>query len=158
MELDLNQIKDILDAFEERNMHKLELKKGDFEISLERSPRDTIQSTPYYQQMNMPAPQYHSQFSQNTPLITQAAAPVLEETNVRFISSPMVGTFYASSSPENPPFLKVGDMVKEGQVVGIIEAMKVMNEVKSNQSGKVKEVLIENGHPIEFGTKLFKIG
>ena len=69
----------------------------------------------------------------------------------------MVGTFYAASSPEDPPFAKVGDVVDENTVICIVEAMKVMNEVKAGVSGKVAEICVDNAHPVEFGTKLFRI-
>ena len=82
-----------------------------------------------------------------------------EETKIAVANtSPrrMVGTFYASASPEDPAFIKVGDKVDENTVVCIIEAMKVMNEVKAGCSGVVAEILVENGHPVEFGAKLFE--
>lgn len=75
----------------------------------------------------------------------------------KWITSPMVGTFYAAPSPEDPSFVKVGDKVDENTLVCIIEAMKVMNEVKAGVKGVVAEVCLENGHPVEFGTKLFRI-
>ncbi len=75
----------------------------------------------------------------------------------KFVLSPMVGTFYSSPSPDDPPFAKTGDRVEEGTVLCIIEAMKVMNEVKAGTSGILSEVLVENAHPVEFGTKLFRI-
>lgn len=90
----------------------------------------------------------------------QPHAPKAETAEVLpgiFITSPMVGTFYASSSPEDAPFVKVGDKVEKHNVVCIIEAMKVMNEVKAGVSGVVAEILVENGQPVEFGTKLFRI-
>lgn len=74
-----------------------------------------------------------------------------------YVTSPMVGTFYSSPSPEDPSFVKVGDKIEKHTVVCIIEAMKVMNEVKAGVSGTVAEVLVESGHPVEFGTKLFRI-
>lgn len=74
-----------------------------------------------------------------------------------FVKSPMVGTFYSSAGPDEPLFIKVGDKIDKDTVVCIIEAMKVMNEVKAGEEGIVTEVLVENGHPVEFGTKLFKI-
>lgn len=74
-----------------------------------------------------------------------------------YISSPLVGTFYESPSPEDPPFIKVGDSVDENTVVCIVEAMKVMNEVKAGMKGVIKEILVDNGQPVEFGTKLFLI-
>lgn len=73
------------------------------------------------------------------------------------ITSPMVGTYYSSPSPEEPPFVKVGDSVTEDTIVCIIEAMKVMNEVKAGKSGVIKKLHLENGHPVEFGTKLFSV-
>lgn len=75
----------------------------------------------------------------------------------KFVTSPMVGTLYLAASPEHPAFVKVGDKVEAGTVVCIIEAMKVMNEVKAGMSGVLAEVCLENGHPVEFGTKLFRI-
>lgn len=74
-----------------------------------------------------------------------------------YVTSPMVGSYYSSPSPEDLPFVKEGDKIEKGTVVCIIEAMKVMNEVKSSVAGVVAEVLVESGHPVEFGTKLFRI-
>lgn len=75
----------------------------------------------------------------------------------KYVKSPMVGTFYSTPSPGEPAFIKVGDRVDENTVVCIIEAMKVMNEVKAGVSGVVAEICVENGHPLEFGTKIFRI-
>lgn len=80
-----------------------------------------------------------------------------EDISSLYVKSPMVGTFYSSPSPEDPPFIKVGDKIAKDTVVGIIEAMKVMNEIKANVEGTVAEVLVEAGQPIEFGSKLFRI-
>ena len=80
-----------------------------------------------------------------------------EDLNSTYVTSPMVGTFYTSPSPEDPPFVKVGDKIDKNTVVCIIEAMKVMNEIKANVSGTVAEVLVETGQPVEFGSKLFRI-
>lgn len=79
------------------------------------------------------------------------------DTNSTFVTSPMVGTYYSASGIDEPPFLKVGDKIEKDTVVCIIEAMKVMNEVKAGISGTVAEILVENAHPVEFGTKLFRI-
>jgi acetyl-CoA carboxylase biotin carboxyl carrier protein len=75
----------------------------------------------------------------------------------KYVTAPLVGTFYAAASPDDPHFVKVGDRVEENTVVCIIEAMKVMNEVKAGISGTIAEVLVDNSHPVEFGTKLFRI-
>lgn len=82
---------------------------------------------------------------------------VENDPNSHFIVSPMVGTFYVAQSPADAPFVGVGDLVKPGKVVAIIEAMKVMNEIKSEFSGTVVKVLVENGSPVEYGQKLFEI-
>lgn len=155
MKFDLEQIKEILDAFEERNMQKLALKQGEFEITLERSPAKTevVSSSPYLPTMPHAAAQLPHL---PTPPLSVEEAPAQDQA--KYITSPMVGTFYATPSPDQPAFVQVGDTVKEGQVVCIIEAMKVMNEVKANTSGVVKEILMESGHPVEFGSKIFKLG
>lgn len=158
VEFNLKEIKDLLDAFEERDMHKLELKHGEFEILLERtSPRnEIITAAPVMESLQAPA--IAQQLPPHFPSAEKAAETPLEDPNAKFISSPMVGTFYASPAPGESSFVSVGDSVKEGDVVCIVEAMKVMNEVKATESGVIKEILVDDGHPIEFGTKIFKIG
>lgn len=99
----------------------------------------------------MPAPAAAAQ-TPAAPAAAEAAAQV--ET----IDSPLVGTFYRASSPEAQPFVKVGDKVTPDTVVGIIEAMKVMNEIKAEKSGVIKEIVVENGQPVEYGEALFVIG
>lgn len=89
--------------------------------------------------------------------VSPGSTPAKEEVAGLYVTSPMVGTFYASPSPDDPPFAKVGDKIEKGTVVCIIEAMKVMNEVKAAISGTIVEVLMEGGQPVEFGTKLFRI-
>jgi acetyl-CoA carboxylase biotin carboxyl carrier protein len=73
------------------------------------------------------------------------------------VTSPIVGTFYRASSPDKPPYVEVGDVVKKGQVLCIIEAMKLMNEIESETAGKIVQILVENGHPVEYGQPLFVI-
>lgn len=80
-----------------------------------------------------------------------------DEKPGKFVTAPLVGTFYSAPNPEDPAFVKVGDQVNENTVVCIVEAMKVMNEVKAGVKGTVEEVLLDNAHPVEFGTKLFRI-
>ena len=91
------------------------------------------------------------------PLQGSRSGNLNEEEAGVYVTSPMVGTFYNASSPEDPPFVKPGDKIEKHSVVCIIEAMKVMNEVKAGVAGTVVEVLVENGHPVEFGTKLYRI-
>ena len=91
-----------------------------------------------------------------TPSV-QPANPNADEAGFTYVKSPMVGTFYRSPSPENPPFVENGTKVEEKSVVCIIEAMKIMNEIQSETKGTVVEVLVENGQPVEYGQRLFKI-
>jgi acetyl-CoA carboxylase biotin carboxyl carrier protein len=158
VEFTLDEIKDLLDAFEERNMQKMQLKKGEFELLLERTnPKgEFVTSTPL---ISAPSHAHHHMLPPHFPGHEKAGDLKTEvETASRFISSPMVGTFYSASSPGEAAFVAVGDTVKAGDVVCIVEAMKVMNEVKSTESGVVKEILVEDGHPVEYGTKIFKLG
>ncbi len=87
----------------------------------------------------------------------QAAAKPAEDNSANTFTSPLVGTFYAASSPEAPAFVSVGTAVKEGQVLGIVEAMKTMNQLTSDRSGTVQKILVKNGSPVEFGQPLFVI-
>ena len=96
-----------------------------------------------------------SRAKESESTLTQALKTPEEKGN--FVTSPMVGTFYSSPAPDAPPFAKVGDKIDKNTVVCIIEAMKVMNEVKANVSGTVAEILVDSAHPVEFGTKLFRI-
>ncbi|HVL76983.1 MAG TPA: acetyl-CoA carboxylase biotin carboxyl carrier protein, partial [Noviherbaspirillum sp.] len=87
-----------------------------------------------------------------------AAAPAPEAPKGHVVKSPMVGTFYRASAPGKPPFVEVGASVKEGDTLCIIEAMKLLNEIDADASGVIKEILVENGQPVEFGQPLFVIG
>jgi acetyl-CoA carboxylase biotin carboxyl carrier protein len=146
---------------------KLNLKKDGFELSLEREENgtykgdalDMLEDYPLKQEI---ANRTNLALSKGKELSSsfvaaEAPAPEKEDASSIYVTSPMVGTFYASPSPDDPAFVKVGDKIEKGYVVCIIEAMKVMNEVKSSASGTVVEILVENGHPVEFGTKLFRI-
>ncbi len=94
---------------------------------------------------------------QAAPAAPAASAPQAESDLGVYITSPMVGTFYASSSPENPAYVKFGDTVSGDSIVCIIEAMKIMNEIQAEQSGDIAEILVENGQPVEYGQRLFRL-
>ena len=91
------------------------------------------------------------------PAAPAAPAPEVSEENIKTIPSPMVGTFYRAPSPEAPSFIELGDIVKKGQPICIIEAMKLMNDVESEFAGKVVDIMVENGQPVEYGEPLVKI-
>ena len=170
--MDLKQIKELMVAMEKAGVKKISLKeKTGFELQLEMQdefpPAVTHSTVHSHPSMFIPHPmgkshdfahmQHAPQISQTVDEDRSSKAKASETVDGKFITSPMVGTLYSSSSPENPPFVKVGDKVTEQTIVCIIEAMKVMNEVKAGMSGVVAEICIDNGHPVEFGTKLFRI-
>jgi acetyl-CoA carboxylase biotin carboxyl carrier protein len=160
------QIKELMVAMERSGLTKLTLKKGSFELNLERAGGSGIPGNfdeePVFYEDQTPFQKYPRRSS--APLPKSEAPPSFQsddksekEVQGTFITSPMVGTYYSSPSPEDPAFVKVGDRIEKGEVLCIIEAMKVMNEVKAQVSGHVAEILIESGFPVEFGTKLFRI-
>ncbi|KAG6559470.1 Biotin carboxyl carrier protein of acetyl-CoA carboxylase [Candidatus Rhabdochlamydia oedothoracis] len=154
--MDLKEIKDLMTAMRKTGIQKLIIKKkeGD-ELQLETQVSSNISSVGFpsteqnKEQTFFHSPPIHSS-ENHSPLVK-------EEKPGQHITAPLVGTIYHSASPDDEPFVKVGDMVKEDTVLCIIEAMKVMNEVKAGRSGKIAEILVENGHPVEFGTKMFRI-
>ena len=146
--MNIKEIKEMIDLMNENNLSELEIEKQGLKIRLKRGPEGVVEKvvekvapkTP----LSTPAPQIPGE---------QPVAPVTPKTIE--IKSPMVGTFYKAPSPDAPPFVKVGDDIEVGQVVCIIEAMKLMNEIKSDVRGKVVEIKVENAEPVEFGTVLF---
>ncbi|MBI5346027.1 MAG: acetyl-CoA carboxylase biotin carboxyl carrier protein [Chlamydiae bacterium] len=140
--MDVGNIKDLIKILEESKLKKLRLKNGNFEVFLEKEDVAGSQAT-YL------APQQ--------AIVKEIKEEVVKQEEGVFVTSPMVGTYYASPAPDQPPFIKVGDKVDENTVVCIIEAMKVMNEVKAQVKGTVAEILVDNAHPVEFGTKILRI-
>jgi acetyl-CoA carboxylase biotin carboxyl carrier protein len=171
--VDLKQIKELIAAMGRGGIKKLIIKeKAGYEIHLERHdehPAHPPAVMPYAYHQHFPhipsaAPlkEAEGRHSTSSPSTQQKYAsltenPPVEEKEGRYVTAPLVGTFYNSSSPDDPPFIKVGDRVEEHSVLCIIEAMKVMNEVKAGVSGILKEILVDNAHPVEFGTKMFRI-
>ncbi|GAB5412104.1 MAG: acetyl-CoA carboxylase biotin carboxyl carrier protein [Chlamydiales bacterium] len=142
--MDLEQIKKIVAYMEESSLSKIRFKDKDVEIELERESG----------QISSPQPQPQPVHYQPEPV--KAEGPKKVEKG-HTITSPMVGTYYSSPAPDQPQFVKVGDRIEEGSVVCIIEAMKVMNEVKADKSGTIKEILINNADPVEFGTPIITL-
>ncbi len=143
--MDIEQVKELMQHLEASKLRKMVYKKGDFELHLEKEEA----MLPPVRKAVMPEPM----------MMEQAPPPSAhsKESAGSFVTSPMVGTFYGSPAPDQPHFVKVGDRVQEGTIVCIIEAMKVMNEVKAGQSGTVAEILVHSGQPVEFGSRLFRI-
>lgn len=142
---------------------RVSIKKKGFEIEIERGDSGAIKVPEtifelHEENFNKTDDALRRATLSTAPL-TMPALPSTqkEDLNAIYVTSPMVGTFYMTPSPEDPPFVKVGDKVEKSTVVCIVEAMKVMNEVKAGASGTIVEILVENGHPVEFGTKLFRL-
>lgn len=160
--MDLKQIKELMASMRRAGLKRISIKeKTGFEIELE-----CFDTTPQIQRIEHMVPsgfrEYHPPMTQQTLQAPMAPHQTKEDNSAKvedgkFITAPMVGTFYLTPTPDKPAFVKVGDKVDAGSVVCIIEAMKVMNEVKAGISGTVVEVLHASGQPVEFGTKLFKI-
>ncbi|MEO0453214.1 MAG: acetyl-CoA carboxylase biotin carboxyl carrier protein [Verrucomicrobiota bacterium] len=147
--MELKQIKTIIDLMTKNQLSEFELEKEDFKI---RIAKGGAASGPVITQQAAPVPV--SSAVPGSESASSEAAPVAEGIT---INSPMVGTFYRSPSPDSPPFVDIGASVNEETSVCIIEAMKVMNEIKAELKGAVLEVLVENGKPVEFGQPLFRI-
>lgn len=155
--MELKDIKDLIALMRKNDLSVFKMEKDGFKITLKRGsdfqPIITT-STP------VALPAGVSVATPANPASTEAtpaAAPAASESNLKEISSPMVGTFYAAPSPEAPNYVKVGDTISEGTVVCIIEAMKVMNEIKAEVSGTIVEIAAENGKPVQFGQALFRL-
>jgi acetyl-CoA carboxylase biotin carboxyl carrier protein len=147
--LDLEIISEIIRIFKESDIAKLELSTKDFKIKL--SKFGEFQAVPTISLNNL-QPTQVTQPTQEAPKVE-----VKEEKNIHIVKSPIVGTFYRAPAPGAKPFVEVGSKVKKGDVLCIIEAMKIMNEIKSDVNGVVEEILVENGQPVEYGQPLFKI-
>lgn len=143
--MNLEEIKQLITILEESKLNKLKVKSGDFELLLEKEVHMTTTRE------REPLREYIESKIEQKEKIEESPS------NHKFVTSPMVGTFYSSPSPNDPPFIKIGDRVSQDTVICIIEAMKVMNEVKAGSSGIIKEIMCKNAQPVEFGTKLFSI-
>ncbi len=152
--MDFKEIKAIVELMKRSGLTEFQIEEQDFKLRICRKS-DEVQ-TVYQAATPAPFPVQAPQpvAPQAAPPPAEAARPVDES---KLIKSPMVGTFYTSPSPESPPFVKVGDSVDTESVVCIVEAMKVMNEIKAEIKGKIAEILVENGDSIEYGQPLFRI-
>ncbi len=149
--MDLRKLKKLIDLVEESGISELELTEGEEKVRICRSlmPQHAAPMMHY-----TTAPQ--AAVALSAPAPTAPDAPIEIEGHV--VKSPMVGTFYRSSSPDASPFADLGSSVKVGETICIIEAMKLLNEIESDFAGVIKKILVENGQPVEYGEPLFIIG
>jgi acetyl-CoA carboxylase biotin carboxyl carrier protein len=152
--MDLRKLKTLIDLVAESDIAELEVTEGESKVRIVKSS-----AIPQNQMMMVPQ-QGVQQFSAPAASApAAAAAPAIPaEPTGHVVKSPMVGTFYRSSSPGAPAFIEVGSTVKEGDTLCIIEAMKLLNEIDADASGTITKILVENGQPVEFGQPLFVIG
>jgi acetyl-CoA carboxylase biotin carboxyl carrier protein len=148
--MDIRKIKKLIDLIEESDIAEIEISEGEESVRISRYSTAPVQ----YAQ---PA-----QIVQSAPVTALAAvarttAPAEEKISGHVVKSPMVGTFYRSASPGSASFVEVGQQVSNGQTICIIEAMKILNQIEADKSGKIKQILVENGHPVEYGQPLFVI-
>ena len=150
--LDIKLIKQVVDLMKRSDISEFEFEEDGFKLRLSSKGADGPQII-----QAVPAGQTPAPFPVATPATGEAVAVPVEEKGISIIKSPMVGTFYSAASPESPAFVKIGSKVSNDSVVCIIEAMKVMNEIKAECSGEIVEVLVENREPVEFGQPLFLV-
>ena len=148
---DLKDIKAIIDLMKKNDLSVFEIEKNGFRLKLQKGPAAPAAA------VAPPAVIIPSKALTGSSETTSAIPRPIESEPLREIVSPMVGTFYRAGSPDGPPFVDVGQSVTEDTVVCIIEAMKVMNEIKAETSGIIAEVVAENGKPVQFGQVLFRV-
>ena len=158
--MDLKQIKQIIDLMKRSELTEFAVEEEGFKLKIRRGANGlpVVSSS---RGSNAPFPSMSE--SAPAPVAAAPAAPVAaaapagDEAGVTYIKSPMVGTFYRSASPESKPYAENGTKIVENSVVCIIEAMKIMNEIQAETKGTIVEALVENGQPVEYGQKLFKV-
>ena len=155
--MDLKDIKAIIDLMKKNSVSEFELEKEDFKIKLKRSANGGAAAPVAYEEAPLVTYAPPVALASGAPSMTGAPTAAGLNSGEQEIKSPMIGTFYRSPSPEAGPYVEVGMEVNPETVVCIIEAMKVMNEIKAEARGIITQVLIENGKPVEFGQPLYKI-
>ncbi|MCL1635561.1 acetyl-CoA carboxylase biotin carboxyl carrier protein [Luteimonas sp. SX5] len=158
--MDLRKIKKLIDLLEESNLAEIEIKEGEESVRLARTPTGSaayaapaVMHAPPAQQTLAPMP-----MQSPTEAATGGTAKPSDLPEGHVLRAPMVGTFYASPSPDKPAFVSIGQAVKAGETLGIIEAMKMFNPIEADVSGTVLAILGESGQPVEFDQPLFVIG
>lgn len=153
--MDLRKIKKLIDLLEESNLAEIEIKEGEESVRLARMPRGVAAPAPIVHHIEAPrtaAPVAHA-----APSSESHGGKSKDVPDGHMIRSPMVGTYYASPNPDSAVYVKVGQTVKAGDTLGIIEAMKMFNPIEADVSGTIRAILVETGQPIEFDEPMFVI-
>lgn len=153
--MDLRKLKTLIDLVSESNISELEITEADGKVRIVKADPQAavLQAAPVYAAPSAPAPVVMAAGA--APAVAAPAAAPAETGHI--VKSPMVGTFYRASGPNAKPFAEVGQAVKQGDAICIIEAMKIMNEIEADKTGTITKVLVENGQPVEYGQPLFVI-
>ena len=152
--MDIRKVKKLIELLEESNIDEIEIKEGEESVRISRNGAQSAAIPQYLPQYAPPPP---------PPAVAAPAAaaepapPTAAAPGGHVVRSPMVGTFYSSPSPSSPVFVEVGQAVKMGDVICIVEAMKMMNQIEADKSGTIEAILVENGEPVEFDQPLFSI-
>ena len=152
--MDIRKVKKLIELLEESGIDELEIREGEESVRISRhSKQPAFMQQPMYAQAPTPAAAPVAA----APVATEAAAPAAAKLNGTVVRSPMVGTFYRASGPTSANFVEVGQSVKKGDILCIVEAMKMMNHIEAETSGVIESILGENGQPVEYDQPLFTI-
>jgi acetyl-CoA carboxylase biotin carboxyl carrier protein len=151
MPIDFKELRELLGALAATDITELSLKSDDFELNVRKDAPKIVAADPAAIQSVAIAPAKPA-----TPTVSLPVSPAVDKKRTE-VKSPMVGTFYRAPAPEEPPFVNVGDRIATGQVLCILEAMKLMNEIESEVTGQIVEIAVENGQPVEYGQVLMYV-
>jgi len=152
--MNIKEIKEFLQLMKEHDLSEIEIEKDGLKIKLKKSKGGEVAMEEVeHIRAAMPV----TQTTQGVVPVAVEEKPQEKDPNMFLVKSPMVGTFYGAPTPDQPPYVSVGQKVLEGDVLCIVEAMKLMNEIKSEASGTITEIMVQNGKPVEFDQLLFKI-
>jgi acetyl-CoA carboxylase biotin carboxyl carrier protein len=152
--MDIRKVKKLIELLDESGLAEIEITEGEESVRISRHSHAAPPPYAYPPPQHAPAPQAAPAPAAAAPV---AAAPPEPEEEGFEVTAPMVGTFYSASSPGSPPFVQVGDRVNEGDILCIVEAMKMMNQIEAEVSGTIKSIRVQNGDPVEYGQVLFVI-
>ncbi len=151
--MDIRKVKKLIELLDESGISEIEITEGDESVRISRNAPSVAAPAPAYVTPAFAAPEA----TRAAPPATAAAPTTADDSDGYAVTAPMVGTFYAASSPGSPPFVQVGDHVNEGDTLCIVEAMKMMNQIEAEVSGTVKSIRVQSGDPVEYGQILFVI-
>jgi acetyl-CoA carboxylase biotin carboxyl carrier protein len=152
--MDLKEIQTLIKFISSSKVDEVAIEQKDFKIRIKRNAQTVTATVPKpVAVQEVPVVQQAA----TTPAVKETVTPASEDSKTEEIKSPMIGTFYRKSSPDKPVFVEVGDVIEKGQVICIIEAMKLFNEIESEVSGKIVKVLVDDSQPVEYGQPLFVI-